>query len=449
MVNISENTSIDPLNMTITASQSLLLAMPAYVTLNYKLKRSALQLSGCDVGSLCFDCVYDLKIDVKDDCGNSMYAYSQDAVLPFDTACVNDSFTRNQVLLLPRGSYTIYKQLTVNKASIDQHADVYMRNNTCVKTVDEIYEDLLSQIDFSGCNITCQSCKDSLGTLEEYIEAQTSGLDLETLDEDSLIRKVTYAYRKLAEDCDDLCNDYSPCSAERVLLLQDVSPGGQYFEYTYDENGEAQVTDALSFGGGDGVNVNDPYKTNIRNWQNPAMVYCEENGDTSYIWYDGNMVKPNDAPLDVFLSNWRNSWADSLIKMHPEYCYYQWCIENTASHLYDLRAYKTETFAAAEADSLLNPVDATGVSYIHLLDPFFSGYGAPDLAAIKAKVEVYYSFNGVDYSMFDMAAIMANCPIAHDENELQTCLATNPFGSGTTAQKNKQWGKFPGLVPGC
>src|SRR3989338_5288143 len=95
------------------------------------------------------------------------------------------TFSFTPTITLLKNNYILTKTLTVDQDAINGYWCTYLENNTCVPTFQELYNEAYANADFSSCDIE-----------EEF-------------DED----------------------DYS-CDVMRAIMLNDVSPGGQYAEYT-------------------------------------------------------------------------------------------------------------------------------------------------------------------------------------------------------------------------
>jgi photosystem II stability/assembly factor-like uncharacterized protein len=192
----------------------------------------------------CYNCVYDLTISLKDDCHNEMIKTLKAGGSPEgNTAIVgnqsnncevsqinfsSDGFfnienptTTDPVNLAP-GSYTLTKSLNLNTDVLNQYANDYLaRTDNCLLTLEDFYSQSLGEADFSGCNITCTECLAQLGPVSTYTAPGcTNCLTVEQ-------------YDALVEQCNALCSYKSiKCESAYQSMLADVSPGGQYCQYT-------------------------------------------------------------------------------------------------------------------------------------------------------------------------------------------------------------------------
>ncbi|TNE81426.1 MAG: RHS repeat protein [Bacteroidetes bacterium] len=449
----------DPNGLSWEVNKTFSLSQPGQVNIHYGFTDIE-TMTTCDTVSICYTCAYDLSLVLTDDCGTILISQELPNFRPFDTTCVQDSFDYTYSATLGLGSYHLYKRLTVNEESFLAYQEVYRQNIPCVKSIDELYDSLVNTLDYSGCYTDCESCMDSLGTFAEFVQARVAedGHDTLIVSIDSLEAIYSIEYEEYLSFCREFCDTINQCENLLMTILQDVSPGGQYMLYTYNDSGELTVTDPLSFLQSDTTLITHPRTIGLdrpMNWQADDILYLEANGDTSYIEYDGQLWKPNNVPLNIFIANWRPSWAYALAKFHPEYCYYQWCILNEDAHDFDFQMMWTMSYEEAEDQLLLNPLkinntDAPGTYSSMSEDPFFisGSYGYSFRSSAEAQCNSYATFNGNNYSIWDMAVVMTFCPEAQDETEVISCLSAHSFGSGDTSQKNRQWDYFRSMYRG-
>lgn len=437
---------VDSMDMSISVTHDLMLSTNAQIDFDYRILKNQLEL-GCTGATICYDCIYDLKFSITDLCGRLLHDTTFIGIKLLDTVCSNDSFMHSFSLALDKGSYRVSKQLSVNKASFDYYEEIYLRNNQCSRTVEELYDSLENEIDYSGCANSCDECLTNLGTLANYKTSRFADLDTNGMNIDSLVTQFESEYEDYVADCKELCDTISTCEIEYYRLLQDVSPGGQYALYS-SVNDVFTVTDVLSFLDSTSNNDLPNYEGMQRDWRNDSLVYFDSNGDTALVWHNNTWMKPNDLPDSIFIQNWDPAWAHTLVKMHPEYCYYKWCILNEASNKFDNRLYDASTYFRAEADSLFDPTDAASSTYPTAIDdPFFKtgGLGNAWKTAMQNTIQHYFTDSSTDYSMWQAAAIMASCKDENTVAGISACLTAHPFGSGDADVKNAQWEVFRSL----
>jgi RHS repeat-associated protein len=214
-------------------SQTIALSSPTNLQISYNISVPAFH-DDCLADNVCFNCVYDLQIEVRDLCGKLMTPTvlsprktgqftKTGSTVNFLTSCNPYSYdTTFTILNLPVGTYQITKILTVNDDAIQKYLDMYMdtsstRINNCMDTYYEILAETTANSDIDNCdeNLNCAECVTNLGTLQAYIEAGGTESD----------------YYIELNDCNAPCRPVSYYEVMRLQLRADVSPGGQYGEY--------------------------------------------------------------------------------------------------------------------------------------------------------------------------------------------------------------------------
>ncbi|WNM19473.1 DUF6443 domain-containing protein [Flavobacterium capsici] len=170
------------------------------------------------------------------------------------------------------------------------------------------------------------------------------------------VTRIIADWNLLSTACDKICGDKfaSSCSINRTILSNDVSPGGQYattisMTQNYQATGDSSNlnTSTLSVFNENNQLVYNGILNNTGggnfNWRNPITPYKESDGTESKIYVTNTGVTGYSPPfvsgtllvenglefvrpqnllnVDDFISNWRPSWAASLLPYHPEYCY--------------------------------------------------------------------------------------------------------------------------------
>jgi RHS repeat-associated protein len=448
-------------------SKKFIVITPSDYTFIYDLQNDPF-IDTCLRENICFECVYDLKISLLDECSDIVLTNSGDGIdinviagkfsmvndtLKFITDCNNDAYVNNHFEFntnLGIGTYTISKTLTIHQSAVEFYADAYADSvyNSCAKTLSDFIADEMEGVDTSSCYVTCESCVESLGTKEDFVASGTGSALL---------------YDQLVDECMDPCDIPTLCETRYEQLLIDVSPGGQYGKYL-NSNGDVVTGDywlsvfssvcylpaVVSLGLGtelwripsytkDGVT----YNYYLDDFGERAKVVVVENPDGTYT--------PSVAPIDVsydpvnnvdytypekltklsdFVLAWQSSWAKSLVKYHPEYCYYLTCSgyayedgNGYSSDGFDNLLLTTETVTDALSAGLITSPNNDGfyvlndifnVSSTIPYDPFITDaltaqYGAE----LQAEVEEKLIDGSISYSLLQVAAIIVKC-----QNEL-------------------------------
>jgi hypothetical protein len=394
----------------------------------------------CDSTPYCFPCIYDLNITISKDCFNAglpfdtaitssakNYIYNSSTAQDFFGVCPPNGIYDSFQVGLPMGSYTYTKTLTVTPQAIDTFYARYIAEDTCIKTFNYFYNADLSALDMSGCNITCASCQAAIGDSLSYIHkflVSIAGVDsTNTTTQDTL--NAVSAYQQLESYCSTICGTTSLCSQNEGMMLGDMSPGGQYayFDSVYNINDGSDPTSIFYAGS------NSYYawvQTNLKPlYTDPAIVYQNSYGVNDTLVIDtngsGNLVTvlPNALNLKNFIAQWKPSWAKALLPFHPEYCFYEFCIANTASNTYDANMLSVSDYATASSQGFNNPLNDPACSCGSNTtneDPFFvGGLGAAYQSEMMADMETYFDTgSGMGLSAWQLAMLSlctgSSCP---------------------------------------
>ncbi|MGZ4041854.1 MAG: DUF6443 domain-containing protein, partial [Bacteroidia bacterium] len=480
-------------------STQLLVSNNGYHDFSYNVIVDTLADS-CLRENVCFSCIYDLEMHVYNGCGEDKLAqyrgdtlkktighFSIDTLnnLVFTTVCsdsnrVNELDTFN--LFLEAGNYTISKTLRVNKNALDYYVAQYLdsTNNSCYRTRNSFVAEEMGNVDTSGCHVTCASCLAKLGDRDAFV-ADGKGSYME--------------YDALADACQAPCKALSECYIHYLQMVSDVSLGGQYGQYQ-DNSGNMNPTPyALSVYNTQNYLPKNllvgPYGSAIPsgtgNWRHPQVRlnnvdythYVDENGhismisialvspgvysplvvstSTTVVKYDSltntyYTYPENLADFDDFARNWKAAWAKSLVKYHPEYCYYETCSgfgekasgDYTTSDDFDIILRSTTTFGSAASIGLTNIANFTNVNDSLPYDPFllrYSTYGT----RLSNLLSTYspQPLSGYTLNMQQMAAYATRCGMQYGNHDTTGCI---DFGSAAPDSiKDLEWNTFKGM----
>ncbi len=288
----------------------------------------------------CYDCVYDLVISVKDECGAEMIPGGAKKVTvgPFDAnkqlelnlSCIAIDGKESFIIPLKVGNYLITKTLTVNEQALQFYLEDYLSQEECVTSLDEFIQEEFKNINFDQCDPPdcVTACLEKLGPNASPIDLQNCLLNCESPD---------------------------PCQAAYEAMLADFYPGGQYaeIEMTTGSTNPPEFTykDANSIFSPNNIFGIIYYDLNIH--------YLNDDGSLSLVTrLDGTVVLPNQLSISEFVKNFQPSWAKALVKYHPEYCMYEWCSDmNKESEAFDILMRNTQSYKEALALGLLNPLN--------------------------------------------------------------------------------------------
>lgn len=467
-VSKSNNLSID--GQSKEFSQTIALSSPTNLEITYDIIVPAFQ-DDC-MGNFCFNCVYDLQIEVRDLCGKLVSPvalsprrtgrFSTDPItgkIIFLTDC--NVFTYQTTFTIPNlpvGTYQITKTLTVNDEAIQSYLAMYLDPesgiNTCYDTYGEILTETIANSDIDNCdeNLNCAECVTNLGTLQAYLEAGGTESD----------------YYEELNECNAPCKPISYYEIMRLQLQADVSPGGQYGEYLNNQGAAQPGIFPLSV-----LNTGNSLPQSAANWRNPKYdvgstiqpYYFEEDGVTkSRVYLDNvtivsNTITVSTPALDpvftytigvnAFLDPVTNTyyvypqylasvtdfinlyqgnpyWSNSLVYYHPEYpilkTYKEFTVpfiagENYTSESFDQQMMSINTWADAVTAGFIKPGYSSLPINSRIEDYFTVSTTHPwdpfaahvNPSQMANKLYSYMSFAGTSYSMMQIAAMMTRC----------------------------------------
>ncbi|MEQ1676014.1 MAG: DUF6443 domain-containing protein, partial [Chitinophagaceae bacterium] len=375
--------SRNPGDYSLSASATFLAAATGTYVFNYRVDPLVYQkLFGPDKDSvICSDCYYDLEITVKDDCNNLIDSVGLSAGAVFDTACANQPDTIQgtmNVTLNKIGEYYITYTLRLSQDALNFYDSVHLIKNSDIKKINYFLLEELKETDFYGCYSNCETCFDKLGTKPEFVKTFKSFYEGDSLvfgTADSLW--AIALYDSLYSNCQAIQVDchLNVCDIKLAMLKLDVSPGGQYALYDSAYNLLERPINRLDTAWRNQI----VFFTNELGIRDSIVIYNED-GD------DSVKVDVKDLSDSLFIKNWKDVWADSLVRLHPEYCYYLWCLANSTSYEFDNNVENLMDADTAIAKGWFDPA-----VYYKILDadPFFAG-GANIVRYTKMKKDLQF-----------------------------------------------------------
>ncbi|MBE0662393.1 MAG: hypothetical protein IH597_07990, partial [Bacteroidales bacterium] len=227
---------------------------------------------------------------------------------------VSDGFEIHEILTLDPGIYTLTKRLWLNKQDIEQLAIDYRNHEPpCISK---------PQVEPEPCIFTCEEMCEAMFPEFDSISKQW----FRYYDEDSKTYKVSDDFQlreEKIEDCEVNNCDRSPhldlCGLRRKIMLNDLSPGGQYFDNAY-------IIDRIT-GERNEVDKNGWLRNAFpSDKKNPLFADADlKSVFDSYF----NSTSRRDTLWNYMRENWKPEWAEIMLPCHPEYCiYYYFCIWN-------------------------------------------------------------------------------------------------------------------------
>ncbi len=378
-------------------------------TFTYELPSSTFS-TATQSGKVCLDCVYDITIDIKDECGTNPTITGDYNSLPiketigtFNDICgssqqgLNITFTAQD---LPEGKkYTITRTLSVNPESYKQN--LYQKNYG-QETLEEVIRKKISELDLvSAC-----------APLDCRQECLKKGGD----DVEDCILECEYPdyYQALSST---LSSDFIPGLKDAGAYTVDPplnggakpTAGGQYALYTIseqikEENGETIYEYTYS----------SEDETSIFHFNNfgNILTYLKGLYPSDHILHT---LHNDSESVKKYIESFQPEWADKLASsFHPE----RKCLadkQNTdtrESLKYDFLMRSTETYEEAYALGLLNPLGnassaGMGNLTINKIDPFFntpSRYNAMN-AAMRAEKNFSSGAKNVGLNLWEQAIV--------------------------------------------
>ncbi|KAA2243183.1 hypothetical protein F0L74_11755 [Chitinophaga agrisoli] len=414
--------------MVMESRQSQVVAIPSDYEFSYSLTPPVLQKQSCapDGSIICYPALYDLEITITDDSYNLVldgkpvrkvvYNYKRGNI---QLGACNDalpSFDTTFVVNLKKGNYEITKRLTISQEGLDYYRDsIFLPSNLC-RTLDDFIQQQRLLVANMQCVPTCQSCLDGLGTLDEFRSRYINALGDGDIPSDS---RIQLAYREAQENCDALCNKVTEAEDLRKAMLMDVTPpSGQYANIDNE-------LDTWSVFYTSGTDTLPPY-------QRPYLLYKDELGNPDHVHDDitNAEIAPQNLEKDRFSANFKSSWAETLLPLHPEYCKLLEMEKHNSSYNWDKLFGAVDTYAEAKEKGYLNPTANT------LIAPFTAYHAVPEnedslaleSADLQAKLEEKlsnYQQNG--YSIWSLAVIAIKCKQSETACASQYSIAGTAF----------------------
>jgi len=452
---------------------------------NYSLVNSTFEDDCLEFVEKCLDCVYDLTIDLKDECGVSQGSFPLTQTIGnTENAITCENFTlppESLLVELPIGQYSLIKKLTINQDALDFYKKNYIEyieeeGSSCIIDSATLFAQQLDSLElYSPCEeIDCETCETSLPTEEEYIEQNFP--DYSTLGEvlqDSLEAIAEYKVNRMIQECREMCDNYmSLCEINLKRMLNDVSPEGQYGKigtdvtnywlsvYNVNNRLPRNVVTVGSYTGGanwkNPVDLTGALSPYLDENGNPYKVYVYKNADdifmpevdvTPYLTDDPDVgiVYPKDLTnLSDFINIWRPEWANNLVFYHPEFGYYESCedlvsescvnVNDLTSDQFDELIFNTNSYAdALTALGATHPINHQDILD---LDPFVSST-CTTLTNYGTNLSTSLSdYRTTGYDLSEITSITVQCGNNYNTGTSAACTS---LSSSDTEVRNAYW----------
>ena len=404
---------------TIQAARSIVVPKNGNYIFHYSLSPESLALEDCRDSTICYDCLYDLTITINDNCSNDQFGgnpktiklrnfslFKTDSVTyNLDTTCtaanvIDTSFT----VFLEAGSYDINKVLSLSKEGAQYYRDsIFLAHNTC-KTYSQF---VLEQLDSIRQRLDCTP------------DSATTNLVV----------------------------------ASREQMLADLTPiSGQYTD-------TSSIPPRSTFSIFNRVSAKYLYQT--------VYGYTDEDGNYDSVRHfnpitsEWEMMAPQNLSPEEFILNFKDSWAKTLLPLHPEY---RLLVEYDAlksAYNWESDFLNTNTFAEALSKGYLNPTGSTSLPASNFTvsgktDSLFVALGVSDPSIVNTTKETIdnlifnYLRNNPNttpaqyYNLWGLATGIVKC-----NDTLKTCFdhwnqTANAFNSDSlcTGDLDQAWRLF-------
>lgn len=409
---LADSNSVFIRGQSMISQKSLLVPMADTFTFNYSLTPDVLNQNNCQSSNICYTCRYDLNITITDNCNNQLlggqpFSISRQnfSLASLRNSCVDTATTLSFSLLLPEGSYTITKTLTVDPDVFNFYRDsIFLPNNTCTTIGQYISQQTaVAESANSSCAPSCAACLSSVGSWSTFLADYNAALGLGPTDT-TYQTEANAAYQAALSACSSLCQTTTAADDIQTAMLQDMTPPyGQYADTAKAENADKYSI----FYTPDSNDYVPLYKL-------PQIIYLDVNGkpDSVFNPNSGIMVDPNSLSPSEFVQNFRPSWANALLPYHPEYCKLVVMQNNRASLLYDRKMESIDTYQEALDSGFLNPTGMSSISSqfpidTYNVDPLSSTLGSQ----LNSKLLNFQKLSNpnLTLNLWELASVMVKC----------------------------------------
>ncbi len=378
----ADNMVFDRSSLTLRGYTTYVNTMPGHAKLGYEVERLIRQYEENGV-SICSNCYYALRIKMTDDCGTPVGQWNMPVTIGSATSdcSVNGKQTAELDLEFGKiGTHYITFELAMDPDMITNYTNDFITRNTNLRTEFSFILEALKNTDFSGCFTECETCLQSIGTRDHFVERLNAQMLKYNVDPYTIGAPydnwVNGLYNALLTQCQNQqasCMN-SPCDDLKQSLMRDVSPGGQYALFTED-------SDPM-----------DPEVNVLNNYWRLQFPILDKNApgyiNTRFELPDGTVTSPHDAnfTLSMLITYWKPEWAERFLSYHPEYCALSFCSNNTAYLTWD-RKVKELYNTVADIPKINGGLEYEPNNPLWLLavDPFFSS-GAPGFPYLQGFI---------------------------------------------------------------
>ncbi|OQP52818.1 hypothetical protein A4H97_24270 [Niastella yeongjuensis] len=378
--------------MVIESSKGLVVTETGDHHFKYSLLPDSVRITDCHDSTICYDCIYDLEITISEECNDTSKLVGNPIIITRTNNHIDNIC--DSLAHLPVVDTTLVlpvgSYLVTKKLTINRQAMDYYRDSIFL-------------------------VRNSCHTLEQIIQQQKELL-------------------RTAISCETVCDSCDNLGLQRDIrqqMLADVTPPfGQY--------ANPDSIDQFSVFWTSGID--------------PEPAYKIVSGD----YTDGNGISdplhPKTLNQASFVNEFKSSWAETLLLLHPEYPKLLKLEQLAASNNWDVRFQNTPTFQAAVDSGFLNPGDfATHPAGSNF--NYIAAHGDPLFGMIADSFKVHMQDSLLEkahdtsnnaISMWSLATIMAHCPDRDNSCLYRYKSMDSAFaiGAGCSADQDIAWQYF-------
>lgn len=342
--------------------------------------------STCVTNPVCYDCVYDLELSIKDDCGNEIFDYDANVTTapgftasigkqppyapvtcgsgPTGTLIAGATLNTPVNITFPKaGVYSVYKKICVSDDPLIDYTNHFV-DNRCDDKKCFLMDSILAMMDFSACNqtMTCTQCNDLVTAYAPNngtVAVSGTPVDLGG----GVVYTPTLAVNgepltpqqvsQLLENCEKLCPPKTTCEKYKKALLMDFYPGGQYADTVVNgPNWQYSI-----------FNPSNSLPSNVQ-FNTGTLVYQNAIGNADFVQLNSVNVPILSLTKNQYIQYYRQSWAKALLPYHPEYCKMQfYCNYVGLSMDYDDKMLGINHYDSACAAGYFFPINTAFATY--------------------------------------------------------------------------------------
>ncbi len=432
-------------DLELVSHKSLPVAMKEIYTFTYSLIPPVLKKKDCNNTDVCYIGKFDLTIKITDDSYNQLLGGSP-VIKTFTNynagTVVSDCGAPAPITLsfsveLPKGNYEVVKSLKINEEALNAYRNTIFLPGSVCTSLEKIIQQQRTLRKDTTCAPTCQSCLTGLGTYTTFATRYMQQIGLPATDSVTYRAEISASYTNGVEACNLLCQKMSESEIVRKAMLADMTaPSGQY------ANPDSTAYSYSIFSDKNGLVT--------PRFQDTTIVYLDADGKPAMVFNENTnqLVRPQNLLPAQFAAKFQPSWANALLRFHPEYCRLLEFEKHKQSQLWDDSFRLVDTYADAKAKGYLNPTNGSaflvfGNNPLNI-DPLVLENGGVYRSAVEQILSNYANYQNTSYSIWSISAIRLFCAYGDADCVGKFANASNIFKEGTmcSGDLNMIWRAF-------